>query len=519
MSSSSQAVESQLQRALRPNVTVHNYTPQRSTSPPPTGRLEGEGRTVPRPSPTSLVAEARALVESCIANCGVGVWKDVEWEKKGPGSSGNVFEFRYRPPTIPGVTTSRPLELREWGAPVTNDELWSLNELEEFVHVKVAKYKGEEIARASAGSTAGPSKKRTRDAEESSSKGEAPSPKRRKTFYGLLHDVIPHPHIRPTPILSPSQSESTKIREYKRLPPICLPPHSDPLPPPNVYDRAAWIIPLRGTLPWRDATSAYLLDDSIHDPLDPDIHAVRPIPAPLKSQEPIYWTRPAIAAFWEFLSSLQEGGRVGALGLSFHAARSANISTQTDAELNREISASVHQENTTKDGDSHTSADSASTSARTSCSSPLSSLDYIKVYHPANKSMYVRAALDIWKYEHETWKGGDTGFIASGVAQNVPTPGLVGGLQLAVAVIFVTSGVTEVVLATGDASLRRIDRNPSPAAFRRNCGVAAIPSWLRALVRPRQQAAKEDVVNIWLQLSTLFVLPINDDAMVGNWYK
>ncbi|KAG2007255.1 hypothetical protein CC2G_014963 [Coprinopsis cinerea AmutBmut pab1-1] len=221
-----------------------------------------------------------------------------------------------------------------------------------------------------------------------------------------LSNSAPQPHIRPTPILSPSQSESTKIREYKRLPPICLPPHSDPLPPPNVYDRAAWIIPLRGTLPWRDATSAYLLDDSIHDPLDPDIHAVRPIPAPLKSQEPIYWTRPAIAAFWEFLSSLQEGGRVGALGLSFHAARSANISTQTDAELNREISASVHQENTTKDGDSHTSADSASTSARTSCSSPLSSLDYIKVYHPANKSMYVRAALDIWKYEHETWKGG-----------------------------------------------------------------------------------------------------------------
>jgi len=175
---------------------------------------------------------------------------------------------------------------------------------------------------------------------------------------------------------------------YQKTHPIPIPPYSLPLPPPSPYSRSAWLIPVRGTFPWKECTPAVMLDSSILVPFRAD---------PLKPDDPIKWTHPSLRSFWTFLLSLKATHNVGALGLSFHAARPP-APTQAASMLNLTSSGggrhTIIDSNTTSG--QHTSAGTATQPPRSRL--VLSNADYIKVYHEAQYSMYVRNALDLWSY-------------------------------------------------------------------------------------------------------------------------
>ena len=176
---------------------------------------------------------------------------------------------------------------------------------------------------------------------------------------------------------------------YQKTHPIPIPPHSLPLPPPSPYSRSAWLIPIRGALPWKECTSAVMLDSSTLVPFRTD---------PLKPDHPIKWTHPSLHSFWTFLLSLKATHNVGALGLSFHAARPPAPTSQAASTLNPTSLGGGRQAIT----ESNTTSGQP-TSAGTAMQPPrarlvLSNVDYIKVYHEAQYAMYVRNALHIWSY-------------------------------------------------------------------------------------------------------------------------
>lgn len=184
-----------------------------------------------------------------------------------------------------------------------------------------------------------------------------------------------------------------------------------------MWDRRAWVIPVRGTLPWPNTTGAAILDwrggfeddadsyhSDVHEAVEPDVDdtrdAVKPIPPTPRSLEPVFWTREALQAFWEYLKLLRVDGKLGSLGLTFHAApkyRDGSIpSTCGQGNFFHFRGAS--------NPDSFPAQPQETTSERDT-GSDLSTVDYIKVYHDAVKSMLLRTAIDIWSYEVRDDKG------------------------------------------------------------------------------------------------------------------
>lgn len=129
--------------------------------------------------------------------------------------------------------------------------------------------------------------------------------------------------------------------------------------------RLGWLIPVRGSFSWEDCTSAELLEHSS---------------GPACSPEPtigncISWTEESLLAFWNFLLSLRDTTSLGALGISFHSARNKQSAVLSSANTSR--------------GTTDTSLHS---------SSKLGACDYIKIYHDASRTLYVRCALDVWQF-------------------------------------------------------------------------------------------------------------------------
>ncbi|KAI0781331.1 hypothetical protein BD413DRAFT_608492 [Trametes elegans] len=81
------------------------------------------------------------------------------------------------------------------------------------------------------------------------------------------------------------------------------------------YGRLAWLIPVRGQLPWEGTTPAVLVADSpetVNVPPQPPNHD---LPCP----PTIVWTRAALRNLWSFLQALRDAGNLGPLSLAFSA--------------------------------------------------------------------------------------------------------------------------------------------------------------------------------------------------------
>ena len=146
----------------------------------------------------------------------------------------------------------------------------------------------------------------------------------------------------------------------------------------------AWLIPVRGTLPWEHCTSGALLDDSnfIPTPSSPII------------DDQISWTQDSILKFWDFLLRLRQVGKLGPLAISFNCAPQSRISPVT-TNMDEPIRLNPNITTTT----TTTLTDTLPYPQEPRSNLNLSMVDYIKVNHDGPCRLYVRSALDAWSYE------------------------------------------------------------------------------------------------------------------------
>ncbi|KAF5325018.1 hypothetical protein D9619_009572 [Psilocybe cf. subviscida] len=167
--------------------------------------------------------------------------------------------------------------------------------------------------------------------------------KRSKPVVGSLYSLIPQPHMHASPFLASKVCLSSTA--YTK------PPLWTKCPPPCDDARVAWLVPVRGTLPWEGSTPA-MLDDAT---VSPDAR--------------ISWTQEALTHFWDFILDLRQSATFGSLGVAFHPANARALPPP------RLSSPGI---------------------ALPDPRSALPSVDFIKIYLDAGQRLYLRSVLDEW---------------------------------------------------------------------------------------------------------------------------
>ncbi|THV05720.1 hypothetical protein K435DRAFT_76379 [Dendrothele bispora CBS 962.96] len=315
-------------------------------------------------------------------------------------------------------------ELEEWGSEITESELgFHLNELDEFESTDFDYLLNEGFID-----------------KKFNAKQQIPisSKKRRlKLYVGSLFKIMPYPHLLPSSFVS--HKDPGELREYEREPIPILPYTLDTLPlsNPPPFARYAWIIPVRGVLPWEFATAATVLEPEpgsessvlgslatqtlllppsrspTPTPTPPQVLSLPlplPVPADPTKNLPILWTHDSLQQFWSWLCSLREKLAAGPMGLSFQMARVKAKSQlhYTNAEtLYIDIDAGI--DDTDRIGQEDVGVEEARAAlgnqkaedgniAASGSPPSLGAVDYIKIYHDASQSMGIRNALDSWAY-------------------------------------------------------------------------------------------------------------------------
>lgn len=283
--------------------------------------------------------------------------------------------------------------LKEWGLPATDDEIYEIADLEEFMSTDVDdmfRSRSREPQNLGYGAS---------DIQTQPFPTKIPQldtrhlvrlvPQVRFVHTVLCQPIIDasQPHLHPSPFL-PS-TVSPRIPPFARGKLIPIPPYTLPFPDPPAYARHAWIIPIRGNPPWDNCTSATLLESS------------EKIPVPSGPGTGIVWTHSSVAALWEFLLVLRQNCSVGSLGVSFQAARSqpANPSDEISG-AHSYSDMGFAQVVPGLDGSmSPTHGASLPPQPIEAPRPPLAAIDHIKVYHDATFSMHLRNALHVWGFD------------------------------------------------------------------------------------------------------------------------
>lgn len=156
---------------------------------------------------------------------------------------------------------------------------------------------------------------------------------------------------------------------------------------PSPHARSAWLVPIRGNLPWDDCTPAIILASS------------HKLPCPSqKTSDPITWTHASLASFWAFLLNLRATCNVGPIGVSFHASRPPL--PQVGSSHNT-VSSVLGLGNQAAFESRATTTPRSTATPTPSSRPPLSSVDHVKIYHKAPTAMYLRNALHVWAYQAE----------------------------------------------------------------------------------------------------------------------
>lgn len=146
--------------------------------------------------------------------------------------------------------------------------------------------------------------------------------------------------------------------------------------------RGAWVVPVRGSLPWKGSTSALTLSTS--EEMLPSG------PRKVQDHREIAWTHDALVTFWDFLLAIQQSKSLGPISLSFYA-KSIPVAVASNGADTFSIGVNRHPISV---GEM-----SAPKTAKTLPQEPLSAVDHIKVYHDIVNTMYVRNILDAWGYQ------------------------------------------------------------------------------------------------------------------------
>ncbi|KAJ2919736.1 hypothetical protein MD484_g744, partial [Candolleomyces efflorescens] len=376
--------------------TVHNYTSLPSKSPA-------------GPSTAQLLSTAQDLIKACSSRYNNPEWRAMSRAKPFVWAPKNLYVYSSPLPKVTREERAHVEELKEWGSSVEESEIWALVDLEEFQSTDFSSLlQKESLPRSQE------SKKRLRspEKEQQDTGCRPPEAKRRKLDEGPLHGVIPRPHLLPSRLVGPATLH-TKSKPYTKTSPIILPPFTSPLPQPSLHDRRAWIIPVRGVIPWQGSSPAETLQELEE----------KPIPPTPRSLEPVFWSHKALKSFWDWLRILRDGGKAGTLGISFHAAaRTRNGgplgstsnghgggdgagSTWEARAQNQNLLLEGGAQRLTMDATTTTGV-ADGTEITTKVKQPtLSTVDYIKIHHDALGSMNLRSVLDAWAYEIKDGQG------------------------------------------------------------------------------------------------------------------
>ncbi|KAH7879408.1 hypothetical protein F5879DRAFT_126827 [Lentinula edodes] len=285
----------------------------------------------------------------------------------------------------PAVTKT----LRDWLEPPTDEEIYALDDLEEFESTDLSGLLC--ITYDNGSQFQGKKRCLPLDSEHSEDfDQDKPSRKILRLDSDSLLRVIPQPHIQLSNSFIPPRFDA--IQAYDRTQTIFLPPYTGPLPSTNDdFSRRAWIIPARGYLPsaWSEsgASSAVVLD-----PEEPGSSLEM-----TTTGSTIKWSHFALKEFWKYLNTLRDLKKLGSLGISFQPAQSASLRLRREKEnLSSLGSPDAHQLQGLHVAESL--SQSLQSSTPSGASSSLRDCDYFKVYHDAKISMHLRRALDLFTF-------------------------------------------------------------------------------------------------------------------------
>ncbi|KAH8108022.1 hypothetical protein BXZ70DRAFT_29936 [Cristinia sonorae] len=379
-----------------PDYIVHNYS----------------GDDHEPPLTADLLESGRKILLGALPSRG---WRNIseEFDDSIFRPRADQLEFSLNPPRVPECIAWNAETVPEWGVfGEDTGEVSCTDELEEFYCTDFSDIllrRGTTFCRtgeAKEPSTpplsdltphVGTASQRDRTCEDDGL--QVPPTKRRRIDTGSLWKAIPQPHIyttfglrlKPVPqaILAPSHGDAHTFRGVK---PRAIPPYNEDsmreyLEDP--YARCAWIVPLRGILPWPECTSASILPE-IQENSDNTGSRI-PTLVTEGSSLSMVWTHEAIRLLWKFLIDLRSAGRLGPIGLSFHTAPMMRIgvSTATTVPQNRQ---SLDLRPTTEQG--------TNVGTQTAIQPNVHSVDYLKVYHDATQAMQLRRVLDAWSYSY-----------------------------------------------------------------------------------------------------------------------
>jgi hypothetical protein len=111
---------------------------------------------------------------------------------------------------------------------------------------------------------------------------------------GLPPDACLKPYTKTTPVpISPHDASTVEV--YLKTP----------------YARGAWIVPVRGILPWEGCSSAVVLSGELN------------LSERADEKGEITWTHESLVAFWTFLRAIRDGQALGPISFSLQRLQSA----------------------------------------------------------------------------------------------------------------------------------------------------------------------------------------------------
>ncbi|KAH9848638.1 hypothetical protein C2E23DRAFT_422954 [Lenzites betulinus] len=221
------------------------------------------------------------------------------------------------------------------------------------------------------------------------------SHKRPRLEEGSLFDALPRPHYCPSlmtfddswpPLLPPPHFAN----QFHPRPPTPIPPHTHASAEECIGDdfsRLAWIVPIRGRLPWEGATPALMMArPTEHDSSEGQTQTPEAIgTSPFSS---IVWTRDALSAFWTFMKDVQDKGNLGPLSLAFYSSTSSAAAASSHYGSHEQASSAGL----------NPSFPQESILSMEAPRSTLCDMDYIKIYHDARYTRILRNLLNAWAY-------------------------------------------------------------------------------------------------------------------------
>ncbi|KAG1803927.1 uncharacterized protein HD556DRAFT_617364 [Suillus plorans] len=306
-----------------------------------------------------------------------------------------LYQFSISPPQV-GISAPQTHVLKDWGVPPTDEEALAIEALEEFIHLKweipYARIARKRPALQDSCSDIHDSQSRQTTRSSTYEVSLEPPTKQPRYYTASISNLIPQPHYVPGPHIGFRPLDNEHLRPYRKTRPSLIAPFdlaSAKLFLNSIYKRAAWLIPLRGILPWDGATCATILEP----PQGDDTSSLPSGPAPLcDGISGITWTHHSIVHFWHFLISIQQAENLGSISIVFHSALSDTASTLdsalglTSGNGNRPVQPAQARRSADLSG-------SFSDKVR-----QLEAMDFIKVYHDTKYSFYLRNILDAYRY-------------------------------------------------------------------------------------------------------------------------